>query len=317
MISVTDIAGAIREADAHGLATDRGADVLTGLSGHRLVGALQRFAQLFDGEPDACYAEIGVFQGLTLLSVAAAAPGLPCYGIDNFSLLNPDGENLGIVEQRRTAIGVDNAHILDRDFEDALENFGALTRGKRIAVLFIDGSHDYRSQLVSLLFAMEYLHERAVIVIDDANYRHVRQANRDFLAAQPDYRLIYEGYSAGHPDNLTPEQLDAARNGWWNGVNILVRDPEGALPREFPPVADDKTPYFNEHYVHRYGVAEIAPEAMAVAQALADGADGAAADIAGLTEKARAFRAAHADRHSDKNTYSAELTPGRFVEPRG
>jgi hypothetical protein len=65
------------------------------------VALLQRLAAARAGEASVCYAEVGVFQGLTMLSVALAAPGLACIGIDDFSILDPKGENLAVVPPAR------------------------------------------------------------------------------------------------------------------------------------------------------------------------------------------------------------------------
>ena len=51
----------IRDTEAGGLLSDCRADGLSGISGLKTVGVLQRLARLFDGESEACYLEIGVF----------------------------------------------------------------------------------------------------------------------------------------------------------------------------------------------------------------------------------------------------------------
>ena len=93
---------------------------------------------------------------------------------------DPEKKNLSIVEERLTKLQLDNAFIINNDYEDALENLRHTIGDKKIGVYFIDGPHDYRSQLMCLELALPYLHEQAVIIVDDSNYRNVRQANRDF-----------------------------------------------------------------------------------------------------------------------------------------
>lgn len=310
---VADIAAAISDAEADGLGKTPPNGVLSGLSGAVLTGALQRLATLFEGDETACYLEIGVFQGLTLLSVAYAAPGLACFGVDNFSLLDADGKNRDIVERRTQKLGVKNATLIDLDFEAALAGLRDHIGEHRIGVFFIDGSHDYRSQLISLMLAVPFLHPRAVIVIDDANYRHIRQANRDFLMTHPEFALVFEGYSGGHPDNISEAELARAQAGWWNGVNIIARDPEVEIVRAMPPVSQDRTAYFNDHFVHRHGLAELAWEAMSLADLMTrcDPED-ATVEIAAFRQLAEAHRAAHPGRYADKNTHSAELPAARY-----
>ena len=107
-----------------------------------------------------------------------------------------------------------------------------------------------------------------VIVIDDANYPDVRQATYDFLMAFPEFKLVFDAYTSGHPSNLDAEELKRNEQGWLNGINILVRDTENRLPVMLPPVTAQKTLYFNEWLVHRHQLAELAPEALDLAQAM-------------------------------------------------
>ncbi len=61
---------ALEEARMQGPLIER-SDVLTGFSGLKLMGSLQRLSQALLNETT-CYVEVGVFQGLTLLSSALA-----------------------------------------------------------------------------------------------------------------------------------------------------------------------------------------------------------------------------------------------------
>ena len=311
--TLEDILAAVRAADADGPLPDTQAESLSGLSGRKTVGLLQRLVRLFEYDPTACYVEIGVFQGLTLVTAGLAAPRLPCFGIDNFATLDPLGTNLGIVRERLTRLRVANASLINEDFEAALAALDAHLGGRRIAVYFIDGPHDYRSQLVCLLHARRLWHERAVIVIDDANYPDVRWSTRDFLLAAPDVRLAFEAYSPAHPANMTEDERHRWEAGWLNGVQVLVRDPDHRLPDMLPPVDGDRTLYFNEWLVHRLRLAELAPEALALAQAVCgrDGAAEAAVRNALLAGHA-AMAPRLAGRFADRNVYSGGLPEGRY-----
>jgi predicted O-methyltransferase YrrM len=302
----------IRETERDGLLTDRRAEGLSGISGLKTVGVLQRLARLFAGERQACYLEIGVFQGLTLVSTALDAPELPCFGIDNFATLDPDGENQTIVRERLDRFGAANATLIDADFEDAFEGLDAHLGGRKVCVYFIDGPHDYRSQMVCLLAGLRHLHERAVIVIDDANYPDVRWSTRDFLTGHGEFKLLFDAYSPAHPVNMTAAEKAEHEAGWLNGVNILVRDPDGVLPDMVPDVdPNERTLFLNEWLAHRLRLAELAPEALALADAVCAGDEGAAA-LKSLKSRYNSLGGRIAKRYPDRNTNSAELPPSRF-----
>jgi hypothetical protein len=308
------VLGIIRDTDASGLLTDHQADGLSGISGLKTVGLLQRLARLFVGERDACYLEIGIFQGLTLVSSALEAPELPCFGIDNFATLDPEGTNQSIVRERLDRFRVANATLIDADFEAALAGLDTHLGGRKVGVYFVDGPHDYRSQLVCLLAGLRHLHERAVIIIDDANYPDVRWSTKDFLAGHPEFKMVFDAYSPAHPVNMTPEQKATFEPGWLNGVNILVRDSDGVLPDMVPDVdPNERTLYLNEWLAHRKQVAELAPEALDLAGAVCAGdaeAEKKARNL--ILQKHTDLKDDIADRFSDRNTNSAGLTTSRF-----
>lgn len=311
------VLAAVAETERHGLVADRAGDGLSGLSGAKTVGLIQRLAGLYDGDVHACYLEIGVYQGLTLVSAALAAPRLACLGIDNFVTLDPEGKNKRIANERIQKFKIPNATLIDSDFEEAIAKLDALLLERKIGVYFIDGPHDYRSQMVCLLVAKRYLHDNAVIVVDDANYPDVRRANRDFLLGHSNFRLAFEAYSPAHPANMTTIERARWEKSWLNGVNVLVRDPDGLLRVMLPPVPADRSLYFNEWLVHRLRRAELAPEAVALADAVCRG-DAAAEERARRTllDKYANLRELSDNRFPDRNTYSVGLTKARIAELR-
>lgn len=224
-----------------------------GFSGAALLALLADVAAVVCDASNA-YTEIGVYRGLTLSTVARHTPA-PCVGIDDFSLFNADATNRRIAQERLDRGGCDHATLADMDFEVALRRWPDLGHtAESIGLLFIDGPHDYRSQLMALLLGRPHLRPGGVIVVDDANYAHVRQASYDFLAAFPDWALVVEVTTPGHPDVVTPAERAEARSGWWNGVHVLQHDPSGRLPRLEPPLADVRM-YVESHDVfrHRFG----------------------------------------------------------------
>lgn len=265
MSDLRSLIQAIREAEQHGPLFEN--EVLTGFSGKKFFGALQRMARLLV-TPEQCYLEVGVFQGLTLLSVAKVLENGMAYGVDNFAFFDPDHKNLNIVKDRMQKLGITNAVLINEDYEDALENLDQFLKGKKVGLYFVDGPHDYRSQLMCLMLIQPYLAENCAIVIDDCDYQHVRQANRDFLQTFPEFKLVFEAYSPAHPHNLRGPELEEARNGWWNGINILVRDTKNEIVQSFPPTERSRTLFENDHTAHSAQFPAESPEALRLLRAL-------------------------------------------------
>ncbi|AGY57854.1 class I SAM-dependent methyltransferase [Gloeobacter kilaueensis] len=307
---INKVIDAIKAAEAEGLLSADADGILTGFSGKKLVGALQRIASLFAEQAGVCYLEVGVFQGLTLLSVASACRSLPSYGIDNFAFFDPEGKNLAIIKDRMAQLNVQNAVLINKDYEDALETLSTEIGDRKVALYLVDGPHDYRSQLMCLELVIPYLHQQAVIVVDDSNYRHVRQANRDFLVTHPEFKLAFEAYSACHPVNASAVQQQESRNGWWNGVNIIVRDLEQLLPPMYPPTERDRKLFENEHIVHAAAMAEYAPEAVGLLSRT-DVVRFLASAVR-LYTQVRNSRLHKNARHNNMNTYSMELPKARY-----
>jgi len=244
-----------------------GSDGVEGFSGARILALLRTLAAE-QVTSDAAYVEIGVFRGLTLSNVAAAAEGL-CVGIDDFSLFNPSGDNRRRVEQVLTEQGLDHVTLLDMDAEVGLTSFAERFPGQRIGLLFVDGGHDHRSQLIALLLARQHLADGAVIVIDDTNYRHVRQATEDFLRTFPEFALVAEANTPSHPANMDQDGEAEVRRGWWNGIQVLVHDPAGSIQRAVLPPADQHR-FRLSHDTFRHLLADRAHEALKALVAFVD-----------------------------------------------
>jgi hypothetical protein len=158
-----------------------------------------------------------------------------------------------------------------------------------------------------------HLAEYAVIVVDDSNYLHVRQANRDFLTLNPDYKLAFEAYTPCHPRNMNADQLQEARSGWWNGVNIIVHDPLDRLERSLPPVDASRRIFFNDHLVQSSASAANSNRAVEiVAQLLRGRLDQAAVAFAKLVRERGTVPAGLKGRFPHVNTFSEGLPKTKF-----
>jgi predicted O-methyltransferase YrrM len=316
---IESVLGAISETESGGLLSDRHEQGLDGISGSKTVGLLQRLVRGIAGDASSCYLEVGVFQGLTLISAALETPDVACFGIDNFATLDPDGTNLGIVRQRMATFGTQNAHLINQDFEVALEALDTHIGERKVGVYFVDGPHDYRSQLICLMLIKPFLHENAVIVIDDANYPDVRWSTRDFLLGHREFKLAFDAYSPAHPANMSEDEKPRYEAGWLNGVNVIVHDPADVLDAMLPPTNDhERTMYLNEWLAHRLRLGELAPQALILADAVCSGdAEAEAAARAALSSAYAPDAEMFAARFADRNMYSAGLTESRLNRKKG
>lgn len=255
---------------------------LSGMSGlkFRLLTS-EIAAQMPEGN---AYLELGIYQGLTPLTVARRNPGVRVVGVDDFSQFDADGANLKKIESAVEAFDIGNFEFFDADFERFLKTDPMGLKG-RVGIYFFDASHDYRSQMLALMYAPDWLASDGIIVVDDCNYPHVRQATVDFLDTHPEYKLLCEFYTGQHPNRLafsTPklgfrgrlmrrirravglhkaskeqrpkpedEHMRFCRETWWNGVNIIVHDPLNTLDPIFPYVPGD----LREKFIKQHGFA--------------------------------------------------------------
>lgn len=215
-------------------------EILTGYSSIALISLLQHLASNLTSNE--CYVEVGVFQGLSLLGVSKVVQenGIKTYGIDNFSQFDSDNKNYSLVQERAKLLELDNFKIIDKDFEEALLNLIDYIGTQKVGLYFIDGPHDYRSQLLCLEMAKNALSDNAVIVIDDCNYLHVRQATYDFLILNPDYKLVFQSYHPHHP-----HQKNKQHGKWWNGVHVITKSK--SISTLLPPIDKSRKIFFEDH----------------------------------------------------------------------
>jgi len=119
-----------------------------------------------------------------------------------------------------------------------------------------------------LLMVRPFLSENAVIIIDDSNYRDVRQANDDFLTVSPAFKIALEKYTSAHPNNMSPEEKNKAIEGWWNGINTIIYDSDNYWPQRKIATITSKVLYYNDQHVHTSRYADCATEALKVVNAL-------------------------------------------------
>jgi hypothetical protein len=175
-------------------------------------------------EPGEVYCEVGSFQGATLVGALLEHPEAKALAVDNFSEFDPDGQNYARLQHNLARFGLEQQVAFQRcAFEDFFRD--QRRAPPTLGVYFYDGAHDYRSQLLGLLLAKPFLAAQALVVVDDSNCPAVWQANRDFIATQPECRqvLALPTPGNGHPS-------------FWNGLEVLVWDAARAAGPDWSPV---------------------------------------------------------------------------------
>jgi len=159
-------------------------------------------------EPGESYVEVGIWKGRSLIA-AALGNDADLVGIDDFSFRDGRREEL---TGNLARFGIEGVTVLVGDAFRLLPE-GALA-GRRVGVYYYDAAHGYRAQLEGLRLIEPYLAERALLVVDDSDWKEVREATRDYLAGQPSARLLLEieGSSHGQPQ-------------WWEGVQLIAWEP--------------------------------------------------------------------------------------------
>lgn len=221
-------------------------DLVQGMSGRKFRTLMSRLVTAMPS--DLVYVEMGIYQAMTPLVVAHSNPDKTVIGIDDFSQFDKGGENLRLIRAAQKRLGVSNLQIRQMDFEEAFRQLRSEMAGK-VGVLFFDASHDYRSLFLALQYAAKLVARGGIVVVDDCNYPHVRQATADMQAVSPEFKLIFEAYTGKHPGQQNVEEKAASVAGWWNGVHIIVHDPDGRYGDALqPPLpADLRRKFMQQH----------------------------------------------------------------------
>ena len=150
-------------------------------------------------EPEEIYCEIGCFQGGSLIGSLLDHPDKFALAVDNFSEFNPWGNNDEILMKNLASFALDEqVWFCHQDFEDFFLNLREIELNSKIGVYFYDGAHDYRSHLMGLLCVCPFLSEKSLIVTVNSNWQAIQQANRDFLALNPNtksYKYLFKTQS--------------------------------------------------------------------------------------------------------------------------
>lgn len=158
---------------------------------------------------DEIYCEIGTFQGGSLIAAMVNHPEHIAYAVDNFSEFDPFADSFDNLAENLSKFNLtEQVLFCHQDFEEFFSNLREMQSADKIGVYFYDASSDYRSQFLALLLAKPFLADEAIIILNNSNSAAARQANWDFIAANPESQLLL--------DFSTPELTNSG-----NGLQVL------------------------------------------------------------------------------------------------
>ncbi|MEG3436906.1 methyltransferase domain-containing protein [Pannus brasiliensis CCIBt3594] len=145
------------------------------------------------------YCQIGCFRRGALVSALVDRPDRFGYGVEAFFQYDPSGDRLAVVAGDIEEFGLeDRIFLSDRKTEDFFADLRELETEEKIGVYFYDGPEDYRSLLIALLHARDYLAERALIAIGKCDRPAIQQAIDDFLATEAHATVLLDRQLAVH-----------------------------------------------------------------------------------------------------------------------
>jgi predicted O-methyltransferase YrrM len=178
-------------------------EAVPGLAEPNNLALLNHAASLLP--PGESYVEIGTLRGTSLIAALLDNDG-DFVAIDSFRM---QGGSREVLEENLARFGLgDRATVIEGDAFELLRN-GALD-GRRVGVYYYDAAHGYEAQLEGLRLAEPYLAAEALLIVDDSDWEQVGRATRDYLAAQPNARLL-----------LDLQGKDHGRPEWWEGVQVI------------------------------------------------------------------------------------------------
>ena len=163
---------------------------------------------VFELRNNACFVNVGVWNGFTFLAGLVNNPRKKCIGIDNFSEFGGPREEF---LERFNRYKSDAHHFYEMDYE---RYFHEIHRD-RIGFYIYDGEHSYRNQLKGLQVAEPFFADDCTVLIDDTNIPDVHRATVDFMAqSKHKYRVIVDQktFHNTHPT-------------YWNGLIVFQKIP--------------------------------------------------------------------------------------------
>ena len=160
------------------------------------------------------FVNVGTWHGYTLLAAMAGNPDAICVGIDDFS--EHGGPREEFMERFERARSPQHS-FHDMDYRDYLRD---VHQGP-IGLYLYDGEDSYEAELEALQAAEPFFADGCLLMADDTNRPHRRQAMFDFTRHSPhDYSVVLDARTGAnrHPT-------------FWNGTLVLRK---GGAPAAGP-----------------------------------------------------------------------------------
>ena len=161
---------------------------------------------------DEAYVEVGVYHGASLIAAMLGNEDRRFIGIDGFAFRDASLEK---VEANLAQFGLRTPELMVGDVFELVP--AGVLDGTPVGVWYYDAAHSYEAQIEGPRIAEPHLAAGALLIVDDTDWEQVDQAMTDYVAAQPRARRI-----------LTIDGKDRGAPQWWEGMQVLVWDADGA-----------------------------------------------------------------------------------------
>lgn len=209
--------------------------IVNTLSGDTSCNILQLLNSAVDYlEADEVYCEVGPVQGATLVGALLNHPDCVAWAIGDFgSEEDPEIAFETLVHQLEQFGLADQVILHSQTVDSFFYELRSLDLSEKIGVYYYRGPSDYRSQLLSLALAKEFLADQALIIVNNSNYEGVQQAVIDFILLNPACHSLLKLKTRAnkHPS-------------FYNGIHILGWDRHNEKPLEFAEIERQQQKYF-------------------------------------------------------------------------
>ncbi|WP_448570244.1 O-linked N-acetylglucosamine transferase, SPINDLY family protein [Trichothermofontia sp.] len=188
--------------------------------------------------PTEVYCEVGPVQGITLVGALLNHPDCIAWTIGDFGTTDdPEIAFEELVNQLEEFGLADQVLLHNQTIESFFYELRSLAITEKIGIYYYRGLLDYRSQLLSLALAKEFLADQALIIVDNSNREDVEQAIIDFILLNPECRNL-----------LNLKTRSDRHSSFYNGIHLLSWDSQNKQEYEFEEIERQQQKYFLEYF---------------------------------------------------------------------